>query len=355
MKLIIQIPCYNEQDSLPVALAALPKQVPGFDSVEVLIIDDGSTDRTVEVARQLGVHHVVGFRSNKGLARGFMLGIQSSLERGADVIVNTDADNQYCADDIPALVAPILEGRADLVIGARPIATIAHFSFVKKLLQRLGSTVVKLVSGTTVLDAPSGFRAFSREAALSLNVFSKYTYTLETIIQAGQKNLNVVSVPIRVNKDLRPSRLVRSISSYVNKSMTTIIRMFVVYRPFRFFMTIGMAVFLAGVALGVRFIVAYFEGRGGGMVQSLILAAVLLMMGFHTMLLAFVTDLLAVNRKLLEELQAAERQRSLERSGHYPAGRSASLMPGADPVLGTGATPGAVGESPVHADPFGPR
>ena len=210
MKLIIQIPCFNEEETLPVTLRDLPKEIPGIDEIEILIIDDGSSDRTVEVAKAHGVHHVVGFRTNKGLARGFIHGLQSSLQRGADIVVNTDADNQYCGADIAELVQPIIRGEADIVIGARPIATIEHFSPIKKALQLLGSAVVKLVSGTTVLDAPSGFRAFSRDAALSLNVFSKYTYTLETIIQAGQKNFTVVSVPVRVNADLRPSRLVRS-------------------------------------------------------------------------------------------------------------------------------------------------
>ncbi len=309
MKLIIQIPCYNEESSLPVAFSALPKTIEGVDEVEVLIIDDGSTDRTIEVARELGVHHIVGFTKNMGLARGFMLGLKSCLERGADIIVNTDADNQYCAADIGKLIEPILRGEADFVIGARPIGAIQHFSLVKKLLQRLGSGVVKLVSGTQVDDAPSGFRALSREAALSVNVFSKYTYTLETIIQAGQKNLRVASVPVRVNPDLRPSRLVSSITGYVRKSMTTIVRMFVVYRPFRFFMLLGALIFFAGFVIGARFVYLFLLGDGAGKIQSLILAAVLLMMGFHTILLGFVTDLLAVNRKLLEELQLAERKR----------------------------------------------
>jgi glycosyltransferase involved in cell wall biosynthesis len=312
MKLIIQIPCFNEEESLPVALAAIPHEIPGVDQVEILVVDDGSTDKTVEVARQLGVQHVVGFPQNKGLARAFMLGIKTALELGADIVVNTDADNQYCADDIPSLIAPIQQGRADVVIGARPISSIEHFSLTKKWLQKMGSRVVKLVSGTTVVDAPSGFRAFSREAALSLNVFSKYTYTLETIIQAGQKNLTVVSVPVRINEELRPSRLVSSIPAYVRKSITTIVRMFVVYRPFRFFMALGGVIFLGGVGLGLRFLIRYITGSGTGMVQSLILASVLLMMGFHTILLGFVADLLAVNRKLLEELQAAERARSLQ-------------------------------------------
>lgn len=312
MKLIIQIPCFNEEDSLPVTLADLPKEVEGIDEIEILVIDDGSTDRTVEVARAHGVHHVVGFSANKGLARGFMLGIHSALKLGADIIVNTDADNQYAGADIAKLVHPIVSGQADVVIGARPISSISHFSFVKKFLQIAGSAVVKLVSGTKVIDAPSGFRAFSKDAALRLNVFSKYTYTLETIISAGQKNLTVASVPVRVNPDLRPSRLVRSIFGYVRKSITTIVRMFVVYRPFRFFMLVGGLVFGAGFLVGARFVYYFMTGHGSGKVQSLILAAVLLMMGFHTMLLGFVADLLSVNRKLLEELQFAERKRALK-------------------------------------------
>ncbi|HEY3495102.1 MAG TPA: glycosyltransferase family 2 protein [Polyangiaceae bacterium] len=307
MRLIIQIPCHNEEASLPVALAALPKQVPGVDSVEVLIINDGSTDRTVEVARSLGVDHVVGFPRNQGLAKAFMLGIRSCLERGADIIVNTDADNQYNADDIPALIRPILDGNAEIVVGARPIQSIEHFSMVKKLLQRLGSAVVKRVSGTNVADAPSGFRAFSRDAAARLNVFSEYTYTLETIIQAGQKNMSIVSVPVRVNPDLRPSRLVRSILSYVRRSMITMLRILIIYRSFRFFLNIGAILFLAGAALGARFVYYYLINQGQGHIQSLILAAVLMIFGFQTGLLAFIADLLSVNRRLLEELLEAKR------------------------------------------------
>ncbi len=308
MRLFIQIPCHNEEASLPITLAALPKSVPGVDSVEVLVINDGSRDRTVEVARSLGVNHVVGFPRNQGLARAFMLGIRSCLELGADIIVNTDADNQYNADDIPALIAPILEGRAEIVVGARPIATIEHFSPVKKLLQKLGSSVVQRVSGTTVADAPSGFRAFSREAAASLNVFSAYTYTLETIIQAGQKNMSIVSVPIRVNGDLRPSRLVRSITSYVRRSIVTMLRIGIIYRPFQFFMTLASTLFFAGVVLGIRFLYYYLFRHGGmGHVQSVILAAVLMIFGFQTGLLAFIADLLSVNRRLLEELLEAKR------------------------------------------------
>jgi len=315
MKLIIQIPCFNEANTLEIALAELPKQVPGIDEVELLVIDDGSQDDTAFVARRFGVHHVVGFRQNQGLARAFMLGIHACLERGADIIVNTDADNQYNAADIPALIQPILEHRADLVIGARPITQIAHFSPVKKLLQLFGSYVVRRVSGTNVLDAPSGFRAISRDAALSLNVFNDYTYTLETLIQAGQKGMRVVSVPIRVNGDLRPSRLVKSIPSYVKRSILTIFRIFIVYQPLKFFLMLGSVPFLAGVAIGVRFLVEYFRDGGDGHIQSLILAAVLLLMGFLTYLLAIIADLLSVNRRLLEEIQRHQRARLVETAG----------------------------------------
>jgi glycosyltransferase involved in cell wall biosynthesis len=309
MRLFIQIPCHNEETSLPIAFAALPKALPGVDSVEVLIINDGSSDRTVEVAKELGVHHIVGFPQNQGLAKAFMLGIRSCLERGADIIVNTDADNQYEAADIPALIAPILQGQAEIVVGARPIRSIEHFSPIKKFLQKLGSSVVARVSGTTIADAPSGFRAFSREAAARLNVFSEYTYTLETIIQAGQKNMSIISVPVRVNPDLRPSRLVRSIASYVRRSMMTMLRILIIYRPFQFFLTIGALLLLGGAALGFRFLYFYLEGSGSGHVQSLILAAVLLIFGFQAGLLAFVADLLSVNRRLLEELLEAKRLR----------------------------------------------
>ena len=279
MKVIIQIPCFNEEEALPIAIAALPKSLPGVDVVEWLIIDDGSSDRTREVAKQLGVHHIVGFPTNQGLARGFMLGIRSCLERGADIIVNTDADDQYNADDIPLLIAPILKGEAEIVVGERPIATIEHFSMVKKILQKIGSSVVASISGTTVRDAPSGFRAFSRNAAARLNVFSSYTYTLETIIQAGQKNMGIVSVPIRVNRDLRPSRLVRNIFNYVTRSIATMVRIIVVYRPFRFFLTLAAFFFTVGTAVGLRFLYFYLTGDGGGHVQSVVLATTLIVIG----------------------------------------------------------------------------
>jgi glycosyltransferase involved in cell wall biosynthesis len=309
MKLIIQIPCLNEAETLPIALADLPKHIPGIDVIETLIIDDGCTDDTVAVALKHGVNHVVGFRRNQGLARAFMLGIEGGLERGADIIVNTDADNQYNAADIELLVRPILDQRADLVIGARPIADIQHFSVLKKALQKVGSWVVRRVSNTDVADAPSGFRAMSREVAMVLNVFSDYTYTLETIIQAGQKNLRISSVPIRVNGELRPSRLVRSILAYVRRSIFTMLRIFVVYRPLRFFMSVSAVPLLIGLGLGGRFVLFYVQGNGAGHIQSLILAAVLLLVAFQTMLLAVLADLQSVNRRLLEDLQFRERVR----------------------------------------------
>ncbi len=309
MKLIIQIPCFNEAETLAIALNALPRQVAGFDTVEWLIIDDGSTDDTVNVARQNGVDHIVKHAGNKGLAKAFMTGLDACLNLNADVIVNTDADNQYSADDIPLLVAPILEHRAEMVIGERPISTIEHFSPIKKYLQKLGSWVVRVASNTNIPDAPSGFRAMSRETAQKLMVFNDYTYTLETIIQAGQKNITITSVSVRVNEDLRPSRLVKSISSYIKRSIVTIVRIFVIYRPFRFFGTIGSVLFAAGFLLGLRFLYKYLSGDGDGYVQSLILASILMGMGFQTILVAFVTDLLSANRKLLEDLRFKVAQR----------------------------------------------
>ena len=303
MKLIIQVPCYNESSTLAVTLARLPRKVANFDVVEWLVIDDGSSDDTVAVARAHGADHVVRHARNQGLARAFMSGLDASLSRGADVIVNTDADNQYNADDSPALVAPILNGVADIVIGARPIQAIGHFSAPKKLLQKLGSWVVRVASNTDIPDAPSGFRALSRSAAQQLMVFNDYTYTLETIIQAGQKNMAMISVPVRVNEELRPSRLVKSIPSYVKRSVVTIVRIFVIYRPFRFFGTIGAVLFGAGFLIGLRFLWKYLSGDGGGHIQSLILAGALLVMGFQTVLVAFLADLLAANRKLMEDVR----------------------------------------------------
>lgn len=303
MKLIIQLPCYNEAQTLAIALAALPRTIPGIDSVEWLIINDGSTDETVEVAKRCGVDHIVSHTQNQGLAKAFMTGINACLALGADIIVNTDADNQYEAADIPALVQPILAGTAEIVVGARPITEIEHFSPLKKFLQRLGSSVVRLASETDIPDAPSGFRAMSRAAAAQLIVYNKYTYTLETIIQAGQSGIPITSVPIRVNEDLRPSRLVKSLFSYITRNVFTIFRIFVLYRPFLFFVTIGSLLFLFGMAISIRFLVYYFLGEGDGHVQSLILGAVLLSGGAGTWLMAIISSLLASNRRLLEEIR----------------------------------------------------
>ncbi|MGN2251220.1 glycosyltransferase family 2 protein [Frateuria sp. GZRe14] len=302
MKLIIQIPCLNESETLAIALAELPLAVDGFDTVEWLIIDDGSTDNTAEVARQNGVHHVVRHPVNRGLAVAFMSGLDACLRLGADVIVNTDADNQYCGADIPKLTAPVLAHEADIVIGARPIDETEHFSWIKKKLQRLGSWAVRVASKTDVADAPSGFRAISREAAMQLNVFNAYTYTLETIIQAGQSNLRIVSVPVRTNGDLRPSRLVKSISSYVQRSLVTILRVFVIYKPLKFFAFFGFVFTLVGVAAGVRYLWYFFDGSGGGHVQSVILCALSLIVGVLFFMMGVIGDLIATNRKLLERI-----------------------------------------------------
>jgi glycosyltransferase involved in cell wall biosynthesis len=299
-KLIIQIPCYNEEAALPIALSALPREISGIGKIEWLIVDDGSSDRTVEVARAHGVDHIVSLPRHQGLARAFGEGLQACLRAGADIIVNTDADNQYCAEDIPRLIQPILERKAEIVIGARPIKDIEHFSPLKKMLQKMGSWFIRLVSRTDIPDAPSGFRAMSRDAAMQLNIFSEYTYTLETIIQAGQKNMAIVSVPVRVNGKLRSSRLLKSIPQYVLKSVVTAGRIFVVYRPLRFFSFLGGVIFLAGFVIGVRFLVFFLAGSGGGHVQSLILGSLLMGMGFQVIVLGVLADLIAVNRKLLE-------------------------------------------------------
>ncbi len=303
MKLIIQMPCYNEEETLEVALKALPRKVKGFTKVEWLIIDDGSTDNSVKVAKKCGVDHIVSLKRNSGLAKVFMAGIDHCIKFKADVIVNTDADNQYDAKYIPALTKPILDKKADIVIGARPISNIKHFSIIKKLLQKFGSYVVRKVSKTDIPDAPSGFRAISREAAMQLNVFNNYTYTLETIIQAGRKNMAITWVPVEVNEDLRPSKLVKSIMSYVKKSLITILRIFVVYEPFKFFIRIGTMVFLLGLGIGIKFLVHYFVGDGDGHIQSLILSSILLVIGFQTMITAIIVDLIAVNRKMMEDMQ----------------------------------------------------
>ena len=305
MKLIIQMPCYNEEGTLAIALAALPRQVPGIDKVEWLIINDGSSDATIEVAKANGVDHVVDLGYHHGLARGFMAGLDACLRHGADIIVNTDADNQYNADDIPKLVEPILRGEAAIVVGARPITEIEHFSPLKKSLQQMGSWVVRFASGTRIADAPSGFRAMSRGAAMQLNVFSQYTYTLETIIQAGQKNLRIVSVPIRTNGYLRPSRLMKSMRSYIQRSIFTIVRIFITYKPLRFFSWLGAIPFALGSALAVRWLWLYEYGGdpSRARVPSLLLAATLVLIGVQLWIFGIVADVIATNRKLLEDIQ----------------------------------------------------
>lgn len=321
-KLIIQIPCFNEEGTLAATLADLPRSLPGFESVEILVIDDGSTDRTVEVARAAGAHHVVSLPHNQGLAKAFMAGIEASLKAGADVIVNTDADNQYSAASLPSLVAPILEGRAQIVIGARPIRRIEDFSLVKKALQRIGSAVVRLASGTRVDDAPSGFRAFHRDAAMRLYVFGSYTYTLETIIQAGTKNIPIESVPVEVNPATRPSRLVRSIPSYVYRSIISIGRVFALYKPLRFFLIIGMGFLIPGVLLGLRFLYQYFMVSGAGRIQSLILASILIVTAMIVFAAGVLSDLTAANRVLLEEIRMRVLKGEVEATRRDHAGRA---------------------------------
>jgi glycosyltransferase involved in cell wall biosynthesis len=309
MKLIIQVPCFNEAQQLPSMLAQLPRALPGFDAVEWLVVDDGSIDDTSAVARQAGVDHVIRFAENRGLAHAFAAGLEACCRRGADVIVNVDADNQYRADFLPRLCAPVLAGRADIVVGCRPIARIEHFSPIKKLLQRLGSAVVRLISGADVEDATSGFRAYSRRAALALNVYSRYTYTLETLVQARQARLTVASVPVEVNPPVRPSRLMRGTGEYVRRSVATMLRSFVIYRPLRFFMVPSVLSCLAGVALGLRFLANYLSDGVAGNVQSLILAAILILLGALCAVIGLVADLLSVNRRLLEDIQASNRRR----------------------------------------------
>ncbi len=303
MKLIIQIPCYNEAETLEIALNDLPRQIAGIDEIEYLIINDGSRDNTVDVARKWGVHHIVSFPGNRGLARGFMAGLDAALRQGADIIVNTDADNQYCGADIVKLIQPILAGEAEVVIGERPIDTTEHFSPLKKKLQHLGSFVVRIASRTEIPDAPSGFRAFSRDAAMRMNVINEYTYTLETIVQAGRNRMAITSVPIRTNPELRASRLFKSMSSYVKRSMLTILRAFMMYRPLFCFTLVGAIPFLTGMGIGIRFLGFYFTTGGAGHVQSLILACTLMIMGFMTFIIGLQADVIAANRKLLEDIQ----------------------------------------------------
>jgi glycosyltransferase involved in cell wall biosynthesis len=313
MKLIIQIPAWNEEKHLPDALAALPTNVDGIDEIEVLVVDDGSTDRTAEVARDAGAE-VVRMPVHRGLAVAFSTGLRNAVERGADIIVNTDADNQYDASDIPALVQPILDGSAEMVIGDRQVASLRHFSPMKRLLQKLGSSIVRRLSGTSVRDATSGFRAISRSAASRLHVFTRFTYTLETILQAGEAGLKVVSVPIRVNAGKsRPSRLFQSDFGYVLRSLASMARIVILYNPLRIFLMLGAVPVVLGCALLVRFLYFYLAGISpAGHVQSLILAVILIVIGALVWLAGVMADLTAVNRRLLEELVERQRERGLE-------------------------------------------
>ena len=313
MKLIVQIPCLNEEETLPVTVRDIPKKIEGIDEVEILIIDDGSTDRTIEVAKELHVNHIVKNTNNKGLARSFMVGLDACIKLGADIVVNTDGDNQYKGEDIPALIAPILRAEADIVIGNRQTDTIEHFSFTKKKLQKLGSWVVRNLSETKVQDVTSGFRAYSRDAALQMNVVSDYSYTLETVIQAGKKHLAVTNVSVGTNGKLRESRLFKSIPRYITRSLVTIVRMYTMFQPLRVFFIVGGILFLGGIGLGLRFLYFYFfAGTGSGHIQSVILSAVLMIIGFLVLMIGIVADVISFNRRLIEDVLL--RVRKIERS-----------------------------------------
>ncbi len=340
MKLIIQIPCKDEAEQLPATLADLPREVSGFDSVEWLVIDDGSTDRTIEVARASGVDHIVKLTNNKGLAAAFQAGLDACLKLGADVIVNTDADNQYYGGDIPKLVEPIAEGRADMVVGDRETDSIDHFSPLKKRLQRLGSAVVRRASGTTVPDTTSGFRAYNREAALQIVVVSRFTYTLETIIQAGKTLVAVDHVPIRTNEKTRESRLFPSMWSYVRRNSVAIFRVYALYEPLRVFMIAAGVVALPATVIWVRFLYFFFSGEGEGHVQSLILGSTLLLISVQFVALGVIADILAASRTLsqrtLERVRRVELSLGVEPSHYEAADREGRSTTGADSGPATG-------------------
>lgn len=302
MRLVIQIPAYNEASVLPATLGQLPRSIAGVDEVEVLVVDDGSDDATSVVAKESGADHVVRLPQHMGLAAAFLAGLEACLARGADIIVNTDADNQYRADDIPRLVEPILAGRADLVVGDRGVATLSSFSRKKRLLQRLGSWVIQMASGVKTPDATSGFRAMTRNAALRTIVLSEYSYTLETLIQAGAERMAVEYVPVRTNPQTRPSRLMRNLSHYMTNATATVVRAYTMYRPLRVFTVLGALMLLAGLALGVRYLYFFINGQGAGHVQSVILATMLLIVGFQVLLIGLLADLVGFNRKILEEV-----------------------------------------------------
>lgn len=323
-KLLIQIPAWNEAETLPVTLASLPRAIPGVTEVEWLVIDDGSTDDTAAIASQHGVHHVVRNRVHLGLASSFARGLNACLELGADIIVNTDADNQYDGGDIVRLVAPILEGKADIVVGDRKPGAIPQFSFAKRILQRIGSWVASRAAGARIPDVTSGFRAFSRQAALMLNVVSEYTYTIETLIEAHHRGLAVMHVPVRTNPPRRKSRLLRGIADYVRRSIATIVRIYTMYRPLPVFLTVGSVLMAGGFGICVRFLYFFFTGRGGGHVQSLLLAVLLLVLGFQTAVMGLLADQVGHNRKLIEEMLWRMRARDVDEKARRPLGSDGS-------------------------------
>jgi glycosyltransferase involved in cell wall biosynthesis len=331
MKLIVQIPAYNEETSIAQTLRDIPKKIDGISAIETLVIDDGSTDDTVAAAKKAGATHVLQLKTHRGLSAAFIAGIDSALRLGADIIVNTDADNQYLGADIARLVAPIVRGSAEVVIGDREVAKSPHMSPFKRMLQRLGSWSVGLASGVRVGDATSGFRAFSREAAMQINVFNPFTYTLETIIQSGNRNLGVQSVPVRTNPPSRPSRLYRGVGTYLRKSIATIFRIYTLYKPLKTFFLIGTLLLLAGAAIGGRFLWFFFEGDRGGHVQSLILAAVFLIVGFQTLLIGLVADLISVNRRLSEEVLIRLRKNERSRFPRERQQHQQQAQPKAEP------------------------
>jgi glycosyltransferase involved in cell wall biosynthesis len=332
MKLMVMIPCYNEEETLPATLRDIPRSIPGIDTIELLVVDDGCTDRTVEVARTFGVHWVARHVRNRGLAAAFQTGLDACLQLGADIIVNTDGDNQYPQADIPRLIAPILRGEADIVVGDRQTGTIAHFSPLKKVLQAFGSWVMRLASGTSVPDAPSGFRAYSREAALRLNVITQYTYTLETLIQAGKKNLAVQHIPIRTNPQLRQSRLVRGLWDYVKKQGATIVRLYALYEPLKVFFYLGVFFLALGAIPLLRFAYFYFAlGQlGTRYVQSLIIGSMLIMIGVLIIAIGLVADLIASSRRLIEDVLYRVKKLELQQEGQAsPRAEAATLRPAA--------------------------